>query len=59
MKDDKTGRDSANITDKIKHALTDDELDDVVITADDTGMLASEKRITQAELTEGGAIPER
>jgi hypothetical protein len=55
----KNAHDSEKLTDKISHALTGDELDDAVITADDTGMLASEKLITQAELAEGGVSPER
>ena len=36
-----------------------DDLDEAVIAADDTGMLASEKFITEAEIEEGEAGVER
>ena len=34
-------------------AFANDDLDEAVIAADDTGMLSGERLITQAELTEG------
>ena len=39
-------------TRKKKTVFDDDDLDDVVINADDTGMLESEKLITDAEIEE-------
>ena len=39
--------------------FSDDDLDEAVIAADDTGMLSGEKLITEAEIEEGEAGTER
>ena len=50
MTDDKKSKDAHGAPlDPFKN----DELDDAVIAADDTGMLAGERLITEAELIEG------
>jgi hypothetical protein len=43
---------------KIEELLENDDLDDAVINADATGMVAAEHLITEAELREAGVLDE-
>ncbi|HEY4441587.1 MAG TPA: hypothetical protein VGN14_14105 [Candidatus Elarobacter sp.] len=43
---------------KPKTVFDDDDLDDAVIAADDTGMIASEKFITDSEIEEAVEAPD-
>jgi hypothetical protein len=53
MKDDVTGLDDTDTDDETFQEDVLDKYDDAVIAADATGMLASEKLITDVEIEEG------
>jgi hypothetical protein len=61
MNDDRNQLDSAEESEpksKIEELLENDDLDDAVINADATGMVAAEHLITEAELREAGVLDE-
>jgi hypothetical protein len=61
MNDDSNQLDSAEESEpksKIEELLENDDLDDAVINADATGMVAAEHLITEAELREAGVLDE-
>jgi hypothetical protein len=63
MTDDRTELDPADESasepkSKIEEFLENDDLDDAIINADATGMVAAEHLITEAELREAGVLDE-
>jgi hypothetical protein len=61
MNDDRTQSDPATESEpksKIEELFENDDLDDAVINADATGMVAAEHLITEAELREAGVLDE-
>jgi hypothetical protein len=61
MNDNRTELDPAEESapkSKVEEFLENDDLDDAVINADATGMVAAEHLITEAELREAGVLDE-